>query len=115
MTDGTDPYDSDDPPFAERRHSADQNGDQKIDISELLRVIQFYNSEGYHCAVWIEDTEDGYLPGADDRRHCMPHQSDYAPQDWVIGLSELLRLIQFYNSVSYAPCAESEDGFCALF
>lgn len=110
---GTDPYDVNDPPLSERRHCADQNGDQRINISELLRVIQFYNSEGYYCAGWIEDTEDGYVPGNGELLNCMPHHSDYAPQDWAIGLSELLRLIQFYNSESYGPCEEGEDGFCA--
>ncbi len=89
-------------------HTADQDGDNDISLSELLRVIQFYNSGGYHCEL---GTEDGYGPGSGDTA-CLPHASDYNPQDWAITLSELLRLIQFYNSGGYQPCAEGEDGFC---
>jgi len=89
-------------------HDADQNGDNAIGLSELLRVIQFFNSAGFHCE---QDTEDGYAPGPGDTT-CPPHHSDYNPQDWTIGLSDLLRLIQFFNSDGYRPCDEGEDGFC---
>ena len=41
----------------------------------------------------------------------MPHHSDYNPQDWRISLSELLRLVQLYNSSGYHPDPEQEDGF----
>jgi len=41
-------------------HSADQDGDWKISLSELLRVIQFFNMGGYHPC---PDGEDGYCPG----------------------------------------------------
>ncbi|MBN2451700.1 MAG: choice-of-anchor D domain-containing protein, partial [Lentisphaeria bacterium] len=42
-------------------HGTDQNGDWMIQMSpELTRIIQFFNSGGYHCA---EGTEDGYAPG----------------------------------------------------
>ena len=34
------------------------------------------------------------------------------PPDWEINLSELLRLIQFFNSGGYHRCLEGEDGFC---
>ncbi len=43
---------------------------------------------------------------------CSPHSADYNPQDWQIGLSELLRVIQFYNSGGYHACVGGEDGFC---
>ena len=89
-------------------HSADQDGDNQISLSELLRVIQFYNSDGYHCEA---GTEDGYAPGQGDTA-CAAHGSDYNTQDWYINLSELLRLVQFYNSAGYHTCAEGEDGFC---
>jgi hypothetical protein len=89
-------------------HSADQNGDFEITLSELLRVIQFYNSARYGCDA---GGEDGFAPGATDEA-CAPHASDYSPQDWRILLTELLRLIQFYNSGGFAPCLEGEDGFC---
>jgi len=83
-------------------------------LTELLRVIQFYNSGGFHCAANPGDTEDGYVPGPGENHSCTPHASDYAPSgpDWAIGLTELLRLIQFFNSFGYHVCAGSEDGFC---
>jgi len=98
-------------------HSADQDGDCAISLSELLRVIQFFNTGGLHCAASPDDTEDGYVPGADaDAEFCTPHDSDYDPQDWVITLSNLLRLIQFFNTGAYHACPgatpPSEDGFC---
>lgn len=91
------------------QQSADTDGDWFISLSELLRIIQFYNFFEFACAG--EQTEDGYQPGQGDRS-CPPHNSDYNPQDWQIDLSELLRLIQFYNSNGYHPCEEGEDGFC---
>ena len=77
-------------------------------------MIQFYNSGGLHCAVPASSTEDGYAPGEAGDHGCAPHSSDYNPQDWVISLSELLRLIQFYNSggYNYCPAQNTEDGFC---
>ena len=92
------------------RHTADQTGDNIISLSELLRIIQFYNSGGLHCE---GGTEDGFAPAAGSTA-CAAHDSDYNPQDWVISLSELLRVIQFYNSGAYHPCPGqgSEDGFC---
>lgn len=95
------------------RHSADLNDDQVISLAELLRVIQFFNSDGYQCAESPMATEDGFQPGI-GATNCAPHTADYGPQDWVISLSELLRAIQFYNSGAYHSCpgAGSEDGFC---
>lgn len=95
------------------RHTADIDGDSLFSLSELLRVIQLYNSGGFECATG-SGTEDGYQPGAGDARACLPHDSDYQPQDWRISISELLRLIQLYNSGGYHPCPESvtEDGYC---
>jgi hypothetical protein len=92
-------------------HNADQDNDSAISLSELLRVIQFYNSFALHCDV---DGEDGYAPGTGDES-CANHASDYAPADWKISLSELLRLIQFYNSLGFYVCEGSEDGFCPGF
>jgi len=91
-------------------HSADPNGDWVINLSELLRVIQFFNTGGYHCEV---GTEDGYAPGLEGDKSCQPHGSDYNPQDWQISLSELLRLIQFFNFGAYHSCpGVGEDGYC---
>lgn len=94
-------------------HSADTNGDSKINLSELLRVIQFFNMQGYHCALPGEESEDGYIPGYDGDKSCRPHASDYNPQNWKIELTELLRLIQFFNMNGYYPCPGiGEDNFC---
>jgi hypothetical protein len=92
-------------------HSLDQDGDSDVSLSELLRLIQFYNSDNYGCAA---GTEDGYAPNTADQA-CAPHASDYNPQDWEIALTELLRAIQFYNSGGYYACADAppaEDGYC---
>lgn len=89
-------------------HTADLNGDHVVNLSELLRVIQFYNSTGYGCEA---GTEDGFAPNDADQ-NCPPHASDYNPQNWAISLSELLRVIQFYNTGAYHACVEGEDGFC---
>ena len=46
-------------------HAADYVGpDWSINISELLRIIQFFNIGGYfHCPDVVPATEDGYCPG----------------------------------------------------
>ncbi len=91
-------------------HAGDTDDDGLVSLSELLRVIQFYNSGGYHCG---GATEDGFDPGSDGAaQNCVPHASDYNAQDWIINLSELLRFIQFYNAGGYASCVDGEDGFC---
>lgn len=91
-------------------HSADINGDFSINLSELLRIIQFYTTGRFHCEA---GSEDGYAPGRGTEA-CRPHDSDYAPRDWRVSLSELLRVIQIYNAGGYTACPEglSEDGFC---
>lgn len=94
----------------EPAHSADSTPDFMVSLSELLRVIQFYNSQALHCD---GASEDGYAPGVGST-DCAHHDSDYNPPDWRISLSELLRLIQLYNVGSYRFCPEltTEDGFC---
>lgn len=95
--------------FVTGNHKADQDQSGSINLSEVLRVIQFYNTGTFHCA---EESEDGYELGAGDTS-CAPHSSDYNPQDWQINLSELLRLIQFFNLGGYYVCEAGEDGYCA--
>ena len=92
--------------------SADTNRDAIVSLSELLRVIQFFNSDGLHCDT---STEDGYAPGAGTTNCCF-YSSDYNPQDWRIEVSELLRVIQFFNSAGYRYCPGdgTEDGFCPV-
>ncbi len=99
-------------------HSADINQDNTINLSELLRVVQFYNSGGLHCATPSDSTEDGYVAHAGANQDCCPHSADYRPDptDWVIDITELLRIIQLYNSNAYYFCPEnpsSDDTYCA--
>jgi hypothetical protein len=95
-------------------HAADLDANGEISLSELLRVVQFYNVGGFHCVEPSPESEDGYAPGVEEAYFCPPHTSDYSPQDWRITLNELLRAIQFYNSGAVLPCpdAGTEDGFC---
>lgn len=90
-------------------HSADYNGDYSISLSELLRMVQFYNIGFLHCDV---STEDGYAPGPGGQS-CTLHDADYSPRNWAVSLNELLRMIQFYNvpggKYHYSP--GSEDNY----
>jgi hypothetical protein len=96
-------------------HDGDIDKDFVFSLTELLRVIQLYNVDGYHCD---EGSEDGFAPGTvAELENCQPHSADYNPSDveWVISLSEVLRVIQFFNSENraYFECIAGEDGFCA--
>jgi uncharacterized delta-60 repeat protein len=115
------------PPF----HSADTNGDSAIDLSELLRVIQLYNTRNGtartgHYKVQA-GTEDGFAPdptltnsdsGGLSRFHSADTGGEGDNPDGKIDLSELLRVIQIYNYRSgttrtgeYRIQAGTEDGF----
>jgi len=99
-------------PARAQHHTADTTPNQIITLSELLRVIQFYNAGGLHCA---NGTEDGFAPGSDAlQQACAPHDSDYQPQNWLVSLSELLRLIQIYNAGSYSTQCGTEDNFAPV-
>lgn len=93
-------------------HSADQDGDEAVSLSELIRVVQLFNGGGLRCDGASEDGFAPVLQGALEDRDCPPHASDYAPRDWAISLSELLRLIQIYSVGQVVECESSEDGFC---
>jgi len=97
----------------------------EFEIFELMRAIQFFNMGGYHAD---DAGEDGFAaappppespPPANERER---HDADYWPThgkpgpdnregDWVINLSELLRLFQLYNVGGYHRDPDSEDGF----
>lgn len=98
----------------QQAHSVDIDGDGKVRLSELLRVVQFFNATGYGCEA---GTEDNYAPNDPDQA-CLPHNADYSPQDWVVRLSELLRIVQFYNLGAYYYCPDNapatEDFFCGI-
>ena len=99
-------------------HAADwhEGRDLRIDLSELLRVIQLYRFGEYSCAQQGDISDDGYMPGSGNQE-CAPHTGDYAGQpDWSLNLNEILRIVQFYNGGGYRPCFDmsppTEDGFC---
>lgn len=91
----------------------DLDADNRVQLGELLRVIQFYTMGGLHCVGEDETSEDGYLPGPGSNA-CTHYGADYSPVDWKISLGELLRVIQFYNQGGYYACPQSmtEDGWC---
>jgi hypothetical protein len=96
--------------------SADVNADGIIALRELLRLIQLYNAGAFYCDPGSEDGV-GLFPlteGEASARDCAFHTSDYNPADWRIGLTELLRLVQFYSVGGYVACDSSEDGFCVV-
>jgi len=99
-------------------HSADTNGNRRIDLSELLRILQLHAAGGYDCATQAADSEDGYvLPGLGSAADtCRPHASDYRDgANGVIDLTETLRAIQLYNFGTIASCPGNfEDDFCAV-
>jgi hypothetical protein len=93
---------------ADALHSADTDGNNELDLSELLRIIQLYNADIFHCD---NDAEDGFAVGTGDAT-CEHHDSDYVVVNFSISQSELLRAIQIYNSGEYTACEAGEDGFC---
>jgi predicted acyl esterase len=76
-------------------HTADRDCNRAIDLSELLAVSELFNAGNFHCLDSI------YTPGPGDTQ-CPPHASDDNPQDWRISLSELVALIQHYNTTPTA-------------
>jgi YVTN family beta-propeller protein len=95
-------------------HSGDTNANGRVSVSELLRLIQFFNAGSYACDL---STEDGYAPRLSDAKErdtaCPAHASDYIDGNGAISLSELLRLVQFYNVGGYAHCPGiGDDRFC---
>jgi len=93
-------------------HSADLNKNYVIEQNELDEVIVLHKALSYHCDK--SEGAAGYAPGYGSHE-CSPHNSDYMNgADWVISTSELLRLIQFFNSKGYMVSVGTEDGFAPL-
>jgi len=66
-------------------HTADPGTRQAaVNLSEVLRVIQFFNSSGLHCADNQADTEDGYVPRAGSKQSAAVHPRQRLPaqKDW---------------------------------
>jgi len=102
-------------------HSGDTDNDFKFSLSELLRVIELYNTrEGtvrtglYH----VDDSSaDGFAPGAGNPTSPPYHSADTS-KDSKFSLSELLRVIELYNyregtvrTGAYHIDPDSSDGF----
>ena len=69
---------------------------------------------GYHCAEEPGETADGYLPGPGAYTACGRHDSDFQSKLFSIQLTELLRLIQFFNMRGYTCSPDpgaTLDGF----
>lgn len=83
-------------------HSADTDGDFRINLSELLRVIELYNTrEGTSRTGGYRNdatTDDGFAPDAAGSATSF-HSAD-TDRDSRINLSELLRVIELYNTRS---------------
>jgi hypothetical protein len=101
-------------------HSADTDHDWKINLPELLRVIELYNYRSgtartgqYHVE---SGTDDGFGlgPGSQAGGH---HSAD-TDHDWKLSLAELLRVIELYNYRSgttrtgeYHAQTGTDDGY----
>jgi uncharacterized delta-60 repeat protein len=111
------------------RHSADLDGDQRLSLSELLRVIELYNTRSgtsrngrYRLSNGSADT---FAPYTDDGTgQTAPlarfHAAD-TDRDAKLSLSELLRVIELYNTRSgtsrtgaYRVAEGTVDGFAAV-
>ncbi|GAB5558937.1 MAG: hypothetical protein SynsKO_05840 [Synoicihabitans sp.] len=108
-------------PEAPSHHLADTNEDFKFGLTELLRVIELYNTRDgtvrtgkYHIN---ESTVDGFATGP-GTPECPPYHSTDTNKDCMISLTELLRMIELYNyregtvrTGEYHVDSETVDGF----
>jgi hypothetical protein len=98
------------------RHDADTDDDGIVDLSGLLRAVQFYNAGGYFCTDDVE-SEDGYGLVDDGiafgTGNCVTHDADFLEgNDGEVILSELLRLIQLFNlATELVESLSTEDGW----
>jgi hypothetical protein len=107
------------------RHAADSNGDGKIDLFELTRVIELYNRSfgTLRTGAYRLDatSEDGFAPDATRSGSAVLaryHSAD-TNSDAQLGLIELTRVIELYNTRagtartgSYrVATTTTEDGF----
>lgn len=104
-------------------HSADTDRDGSIGLTELLRVIELYNTRAGTARTgqytMQDGTEDGYGSGPGGGTVTVFHSAD-TNHDGKIGLTELLRVIELYNYRSgttrtgrYHQFGGSEDGFAS--
>ena len=105
-------------------HSGDTDGDFRIGLSELLRVIELYNTRvgstrtgKYRTGA---DSIDGFDPDTTDSSDStlIEYHSADTDRDRRLSLSELLRVIELYNQRSgttrtgnYQISGQSDDGY----
>jgi hypothetical protein len=105
-------------------HDADTDGDFRINLSELLRVIELYNTRFGTTrtgAYQLQDgTDDGFNPDAtvESPGPLTRYHSADTDRDGKLSLSELLRVIELYNTRSgttrtgaYRAADGTTDGF----
>jgi hypothetical protein len=107
------------------RHSADTDGDQRLSLSELLRVIELYNTRAgssrtgrYRLAAGSADGFDPDSRGIGEGDTPSRFHSADMDRDGRLSLSELLRVIELYKTRSgssrtgaYRINPDSADGF----
>jgi hypothetical protein len=109
-----------------RPHTADKNGDYRIDLLELTRVIELYNTRNTtllrRTGAYLPDSsgEDGFaanLSATGPTSLSRYHDADTS-RDGQISLFELTRVIELYNTRSgssrtgqYRVSSGTEDGY----
>jgi hypothetical protein len=107
-------------------HSADTNGDSRLSLLELTRVIELYNTRNgttrTGCYLVQNGSEDGFAPDASRTSNANFTLTKYHSADTNAGgqlsLLELTRVIELYNTRSgttrtgqYHVQSGTEDGF----
>ena len=107
-------------------HNADTNQDWRFSLSELLRVIQLFNTRNgtvrTGCYAVLAGTEDGFTPeplrGSTETVSLARYHTADTNRDGKFSLSELLRVIQLFNYRSgtvrtgeYHIDPAGEDGY----
>ncbi len=110
-----------------QRHSADRDNNNRIELAELTRVIELYNTRcgSVRTGAYRVDGsgEDGYASEATRATSATVtltayHTADNSPRDGCISLVELTRVIELYNARAgsvrtgaYFARGDTEDGF----
>ena len=107
-------------PLRREFHAADANENRRIDLSELLAVIELYNARraSVRTGRYTAGDDGIFRPAPDETR--LPkrlHTADLN-HNGQISLNELLRMIELYNTRSgtvrtgaYRSDLDAEDGF----
>lgn len=95
---------------ADSRHSGDYLPPYwVISLTEVLRVVQYYNIGAYSCGTG----EDGFRAGTGPT-NCDFADFDFSPPNRRVDLFELIRIVQLYNAGGYEQRTGTEDGFAPL-